>query len=126
MKHGKQERKRLDFDDLLLETLHILQAGEGTWSQPFTYLMVDEFQDINPVQYELIRLWNQNGRELFVIGDPDQSIYGFRGSDAACFDQLKAEFPDLEQIKLVENYRSYAPILKAAQTVIAENPGQEI
>ena len=121
----KQERKILDFDDLLLETLHILQAGEGTWSQPFTYLMVDEFQDINPVQYELIRLWNQNGRELFVIGDPDQSIYGFRGSDAACFDQLKAEFPDLEQIKLVENYRSYAPILKAAQTVIAENPGQE-
>ena len=121
----KKEQNLFDFDDLLLETMHILKSKEDTWSRSFTYLMVDEFQDINPVQYKLLQLWNQKGRELFVIGDPDQSIYGFRGSDATCFEQLKQTFPDLEQIQLIENYRSYAPVLNAAQAVIAENPGGE-
>lgn len=121
----KKEQNLFDFDDLLLETMHILKSKEDTWSRSFTYLMVDEFQDINPVQYKLLQLWNQKGRELFVIGDPDQSIYGFRGSDAACFEKLKQTFPDLEQIQLIENYRSYAPVLNAAQAVIAENPGGE-
>ena len=121
----KKEQNLFDFDDLLLETMHILKSKEDTWSRFFTYLMVDEFQDINPVQYKLLQLWNQKGRELFVIGDPDQSIYGFRGSDATCFEQLKQTFPDLEQIQLIENYRSYAPVLNAAQAVIAENPGGE-
>ena len=121
----KKKQNLFDFDDLLLETMHILKSKEDTWSRSFTYLMVDEFQDINPVQYKLLQLWNQKGRELFVIGDPDQSIYGFRGSDAACFEKLKQTFPDLEQIQLIENYRSYAPVLNAAQAVIAENPGGE-
>ena len=56
--------------------------------------MVDEFRDINPVQYDLIREWNKKGKELFVIGDPDQSIYGFRGSDSGCFLKMKEEFPE--------------------------------
>ena len=75
----KKEQNLFDFDDLLLETMQILNSKEDTWSRSFTYLMVDEFQDINPVQINLLQLWNQKGRELFVIGDPDQSIYGFRG-----------------------------------------------
>ena len=67
--------------------------------------MVDEFQDINPAQLKLVQLWSQTGRELFVIGDPDQSIYGFRGADSACFERLGKEYDDLEIISLKENYR---------------------
>lgn len=72
-----------------------------------------------------MKAWNEGGRELFVIGDPDQSIYGFRGSDAACFAKLSEDYPDLEIIELRENYRSSAPILNAALAVISENPGKE-
>ncbi|WP_294150167.1 UvrD-helicase domain-containing protein [uncultured Clostridium sp.] len=116
-----------DFDDLLLETLKLLKTEQKNEirKQHFNYLLVDEFQDVNPVQLELIRVWNRGGRELFVIGDPDQSIYGFRGTDAACFEHLKKEYPSLINIVLNENYRSVPSILEGAQAVISENPGQE-
>ena len=71
-----------------------------TVSYTHLYLMVDEFQDINPVQYDLIREWNKKGKELFVIGDPDQSLYGFRGSDSGCFLKMKEEFPETCMISL--------------------------
>ena len=112
----------MDFDDLLLETLKGLEAGTIA-DQAFRYLLVDEFQDINPLQYRLIRRMNQNGHQLFVIGDPDQSIYGFRGSDSRCFEHLKQEEPELEVIYLRENYRSCGKILEAAQSLISHNPG---
>lgn len=116
-----------DFDDLLLETLELLKAEQKNEirKQRFHYLLVDEFQDVNPVQLELIRAWNRDGRELFVIGDPDQSIYGFRGTDAACFEHLKKEYPSLISIVLNENYRSVPAVLEGAQAVISENPGPE-
>ncbi|MFR8034706.1 MAG: UvrD-helicase domain-containing protein [Lachnospiraceae bacterium] len=121
-----KERNRMDFDDLLLETLERMERAENAeWKKRYSYLLVDEFQDINPIQYRLMKAWNEGGRELFVIGDPDQSIYGFRGSDAACFAKLSEDYPDLEIIELRENYRSSAPILKAALAVISENPGKE-
>ena len=110
----------MDFDDLLLRTAERIENGqvqEG-WEKPFRYLLVDEFQDINPVQYRLVKLWSARGRELFVIGDPDQSIYGFRGADSACFAHLGEEYPGLEKIRLLENYRSSPQILKVAQTLI--------
>lgn len=116
----KQELGALDFDDLLLRTAERIENGqvqEG-WEKPFRYLLVDEFQDINPVQYRLVKLWSARGRELFVIGDPDQSIYGFRGADSACFAHLGEEYPGLEKIRLLENYRSSPQILKVAQTLI--------
>lgn len=91
----------------------------------YKYLLVDEFQDINPIQYELLKLWNQNGSQLFVIGDPDQSIYGFRGSSAACFEALRADYPMLREITLTRNYRSTPEILAAALPVISKNPGPE-
>lgn len=87
--------------------------------------MVDEFQDISPLQYELIKIWNQRGRELFVIGDPDQSIYGFRGSDAHCFERMQKELPMLRIISLTENYRCTEKILNGAVAVIGQNPGPE-
>ena len=96
---------------------------KGADAGPFSYLMVDEFQDINPLQYQLMHAWNKNGKELFVIGDSDQAIYGFRGADAECFQKLKAEFPNACQITLEENYRSTPQILSLASEIISQNPG---
>lgn len=116
----------LDFDDLLIQTLKEIRKGSYPAAEKkFSYLLVDEFQDISPLQYELIRAWNQNGRELFVIGDPDQSIYGFRGADASCFMRLETDDPQLRKITLQENYRSAPPVVKAAVSVISQNPGPE-
>ncbi len=120
-----KEQKALDFDDLLSSALELMESGRNVSEKRFSYLLVDEFQDISPVQYQLIRRWNQNGRELFVIGDPDQSIYGFRGSDAHCFDRLSEEEPGLKIIRLTENYRSEGPIIRGAASVISHNPGGE-
>ncbi len=88
----------------------------------FSHLLVDEFQDINDLQYRLIRHWNRGGQGLFVIGDPDQAIYGFRGADSDCFARLKKDLPDLREIRLVQNYRSTPQILSTALCAIAPNP----
>ena len=112
-------RGALDFDDLLTEALRLDQTGR----RGFHYLLVDEFQDTNDVQYALVRAWSQGGKSLFVIGDPDQSIYGFRGAGGRCFDRLTADCPHAQVIRLTENYRSAPAILAAAQSVIARNPG---
>lgn len=114
--------RKLDFDDLLLETLKCFKENEN--EKTFPYLLVDEFQDISPLQYELILAWNAHGRELFAIGDPDQSIYGFRGSDAHCFERLQKDYPGLRVIQLEENYRSSGKILSAATAAISHNPGE--
>ncbi|BDF32304.1 DNA helicase [Lachnospiraceae bacterium] len=120
-----KERGLLDFDDLLLETLQLLEGGAAPdgWQKSYTYLFVDEFQDINPLQYRLVKAWNEKGRELFVIGDPDQSIYGFRGADAKCFARLQEDFPGLKTIRLTENYRSTPEIVSSALHIISGNPG---
>lgn len=119
---AKMEAKgMLDFDDLLLEALRITKEAFGT----FPYLLVDEFQDISPLQMKLIQAWNQEGRELFAIGDPDQSIYGFRGSDAHCFEKLKEIYPSLNVITLEENYRCTGAIAEAAVEVISHNTGEQ-
>lgn len=112
----------LDFDDLLLKALELAEQSQME-PEAFSYLLVDEFQDINPVQYRLIRAWNRCGRELFVIGDPDQAIYSFRGTDAKCFERLEADEKGLEVIRLEQNYRSTPQVLAAAQAVISVNPG---
>ncbi len=118
-----RQANALDFDDLLLEAIKVCEK-EGERPE-FNYLLVDEFQDISPVQYELIKVWNRQGRELFVIGDSDQAIYGFRGADSGCFDRLILEFPEAKVIRLVENYRSVPQIINAALSVISNNPGPE-
>ncbi len=116
----------LDYDDLLLETLRLLEElpEDAPERRCFSYLLIDEFQDINPLQYRLVREWSRGGKELFVIGDPDQSIYGFRGCDPKVFSRLGEERPDLVSIRLEENYRSAPPILNAALGLISHNPGQ--
>lgn len=116
----------LDYDDLLLHTLARFEKEELPQAQylPFQYLLVDEFQDINPVQYRLLQAWNQRGAQLFVIGDPDQAIYSFRGSDARCFERLAGDYPGLREVRLSENYRSSPAILNCALPVINQNAGE--
>ncbi len=118
-----RDRRALDFDDLLLEALKTAGADEDEDAGAFTYLLVDEFQDISPVQYQLVRAWNRKGRELFVIGDPDQAIYGFRGAEGRCFEKLAQEYPQMNQTVLERNYRSTPQILSLSLEVIAQNPG---
>ena len=98
----------LDYDDILL------RAYQDERCAAFPYLFVDEFQDTNPLQYKLLHKWSQNSKALFVIGDPDQSIYGFRGCDPHCFEWLARDFPALQTIRLEQNYRSTPEILCCA------------
>ena len=114
-----QQADALDFDDLLLRVLE--ESFPLKRKVRFSHLLVDEFQDINCVQYRLIQKWSQHSRSLFVIGDPDQSIYGFRGSDSQCFTRLKDDFPDARQIVFRQNYRSTPEILRCAGAAIARN-----
>ncbi|MCM1568921.1 MAG: ATP-dependent helicase [Roseburia sp.] len=121
------EQKRIscggfDFDDILLECLKLFrqnQNGLHSWQERFPYLLLDEFQDINPVQYQAIRLLGEAGR-IFAVGDDDQSIYGFRGSSPACMRQFAKDFR-AKQILLDVNYRSNPDIVKASLLVIGEN-----
>lgn len=115
------QRGAMDFDDLLLRAAE--QELTPTQRRRFTHLLIDEFQDSNPLQLELICRWSQKGESLFVIGDPDQSIYGFRGADSGCFEKLRQRFPQLETLRLVKNYRSTPQVLGCAMPVIAHNPG---
>ena len=107
-----------DLDDLLIDAL----AVDADGLRMFNNLLVDEFQDINAAQRRLVRHWFRPGRRLFVIGDPDQSIYGFRGADATCFEGLRDLSPDAQFIRLEQNYRSSPQILNCALSAIAHNP----
>lgn len=125
-----KEMNVLDFDDLLIETLNIYKQNliDSQNQTQFSYLLVDEFQDINEIQYQLIKVWGKNSKNLFVIGDPNQSIYGFRGSTSKCFEKLKNDFlieksqlPNMQfkEIILTKNYRSTPEILNCALAVIS-------
>lgn len=115
----------LDYDDILLRVLERFEGGTQEASDSFTHLLVDEFQDINDVQYRLIRAWSRRSAGIFVIGDPDQSIYGFRGSDSRCFERLRADLPDLKSVRLIQNYRSTPEILGCAMPVIQAGSGPD-
>lgn len=111
-----------DYDDLLLAALDLLQNNETACQaarQWATHLLVDEFQDVNAVQYQLVRALAGDGRNLFVIGDPDQAIYGFRGADHRFFAQLAADFPAATSSRLTLNYRSTSTIVQAANALLA-------
>lgn len=113
-----------DFDDLLLHTVELFRDNEevlARYRRYFSHVLVDEFQDTNMVQYELLKLLTAESRHLFVVGDPDQSIYGFRGADYRNVKRFISEFDPL-QIPLEENYRSHQYILDAAMAIIRKNP----
>jgi len=116
--HRMEEYGALDYDDVLLKALELGKSCPGVYGRRFTHLLVDEFQDVNAVQYELVKLWAGKGENLFVIGDPDQAIYGFRGADHRFFRKLREDFPQALILRLSLNYRSTPVILRAASSVV--------
>ena len=108
-----EENGFIDFDDILLNALDM--------EKDCPYLLIDEFQDINDLQYRLIKNWSRNSKSIFIIGDPDQSIYGFRGSDDKCFNRFIEDFGPVRQIRLTENYRSTPEIINCSLAAI-KNP----
>ncbi len=114
----------LDFDDLLLETLRLLRRDRETLeylSDKFKYVLVDEFQDTNRVQYEIIKLLASKHGNLFAVGDDDQSIYGWRGAEIENILQFDKDFPNAKIYKLERNYRSTKNILNLANCIIKNN-----
>ncbi|MHC1785665.1 MAG: ATP-dependent helicase [Christensenellales bacterium] len=117
----------LDFDDLIAKTLQLLVDHPPVlqyYQRRFSHVHVDEYQDTNFAQYSLVRLLTQESRNLCVVGDDDQSIYGWRGADIRNILDFQKDFPDARIIKLEQNYRSTANILDAANQVIAHNEGR--
>jgi ATP-dependent DNA helicase Rep len=114
----------VDFDDLILQPLRALRDEETRlqWQQAYRYLLVDEYQDTNETQYQMLKLIAGPEGRLTVVGDDDQSIYGWRGAQPENLEQLARDYPQLEVIKLEQNYRSCGTVLKAANALIANNP----
>ncbi len=119
------EARALDFDDILIKALEILRDEDirKRYSQRFYYVLVDEYQDTNPLQHELLVriVGDKKHRRIFVVGDEDQSIYSFRGADFRIFLNFKRDFPETEIVKLEKNYRSHQKILDLANMLIKNN-----
>ena len=118
----------LDFDDLLVKTVQLFETQPDVlenYQERFRYIMVDEYQDTNTVQFQLVSLLAGKYRDLCVVGDDDQSIYKFRGANIKNILNFEQEFPDATVIKLEQNYRSTGNILDAANAVISNNVGRK-
>lgn len=119
-----KNNQSLDYSDLIVKTVQLFKKHPDIleyYQEKFKYILVDEYQDINHAQYILIKLLSKKRRNLFVVGDPDQSIYRFRGAELGNIISFEEDFPESTVIKLEQNYRSSENILKAASFVIKNN-----
>lgn len=119
--HGK---RLLDFDDLLVYCYQLFQKHPDilqAWQKKFRYILIDEFQDVNQLQYDIVRLLALPENNLFLVGDDDQSIYRFRGARPEIMLQIPKDFPQLQQVILKQNYRCTGEIVEKSQNVIRWN-----
>ena len=119
-----QKERLLDFDDMLVMCYELLSQRPDIlagWQKRFRYILIDEFQDINQIQYDTIRLLAAPENNLFIVGDDDQSIYRFRGARPEIMLNFKKDYPEAETVTLAENYRSVENIIRAAGKVIKNN-----
>lgn len=118
------ENRKMDFDDILVRCYQLLQNQPKichAWQNKFQYLLIDEFQDISPIQYKIVRLLALPQNNLFIVGDDDQSIYRFRGANPELMLHFPKDYPDCQTVTLNRNYRSTPEILGTAQKLIARN-----
>ena len=114
----------MDFDDLILLTLRLFREHPDALEAcraKYRYVMVDEYQDTNAAQFELVHALTKEHRNLCVVGDDDQSIYGWRGAEIANLLDMEKHFPEVKIVKLEQNYRSTTTILNAANAIIKNN-----
>ncbi|MBD5486191.1 MAG: ATP-dependent helicase [Lachnospiraceae bacterium] len=119
-----REFKQMDFDDILCHCYDLLTAQSDMlirWQKQFSYILIDEFQDISPKQYEIVRLLAAPEDNLFIVGDDDQSIYGFRGASPGIMRDFMRDYPSADRFFLDINYRCNSQIVEAAGRVIGEN-----
>ncbi len=121
-----QEKKcfGLDYNDLLKFTLHIFETNEDIrlkWQKRLEYIMIDEFQDIDDIQYKLMKVLCDYHKNLFIVGDPDQTIYTWRGARVRYLLEFDKAFPDTKTIMMMQNYRSTPEILDVSNSLIAKN-----
>ncbi|TXC90710.1 ATP-dependent helicase [Metabacillus litoralis] len=120
----KRKHRQFDFDDMLVQCYEMLKENSTlleAYQKRFHYFLIDEFQDINPVQYNLMKLLSRHTNNLCGVGDDDQTIYSFRGSEPSFILNFKEEFPDAKIISLSSNYRSDHHIVSTANEVISKN-----
>ncbi len=120
----RKKRRKIDFDDMLVLCYELFKQRPDIlqlWQNKFKYVLIDEFQDINQIQYDVIKMLAAPENNLFVVGDDDQSIYGFRGADVKIMFRFLKEFPSAKQVVLNVNYRSTKNIFNTAQKVIRCN-----
>jgi len=121
-----REREALDFDDLLLKTLEVLRldaAAREKWNRRYRYVQVDEYQDTNRIQYEIVRHLAGPERNVTIVGDPDQSIYSWRGAEPGNIEEFLRDFEGARVVRLDTNFRSRQPILDASSALISRNSG---
>ncbi len=118
------EERKLDFDDMVSKCLSLFKERPDIldmWRGRYKYIMIDEFQDINPLQYEVVRLLSAPENNLTIVGDDDQAIYAFRGADPKIMLGFKKDYPDAETVRLEMNYRSCGAVVSAGQELVGHN-----
>ncbi|MCI5649829.1 MAG: ATP-dependent helicase [Fusicatenibacter sp.] len=119
-----RENRKLDFDDIMVQCSRLLKERPEilhAWQQKFQFILIDEFQDINPIQYEIVRMLALPENNLFIVGDDDQSIYQFRGARPELMLNFPKDYPQTERVVLDKNYRSSGNIVKRSQCLIRHN-----